>query len=229
MDGVDLYMAAIVLHGVIKSFGERKVLDRIDLSIERGRFTSLLGDSGSGKTTILRLIAGLEYPDAGEIFIDNRLASEGNRVSIPPRDRGVGFIFQDLALWPHLTAFENIAFGLRVQGTKYVKKKVMEMANLLGLNERLLDNYPDELSGGQQQLVAIARSLIVKPSILLMDEPFSSLDVHLKQRMYDMLKSLLNDLSITVVYVTHDHEEACYLSDEIFYLEEGRISGKRVC
>jgi len=215
-------MEALQLTGVKKSFGLQNVLNGVDLNISKGTLTSLIGTSGSGKTTILRLIAGLDIPDEGEIYIENKIVSKANKLLVPPHQRGVGFIFQDLALWPHLNVFENIAFGLKVKKDKDIHEKVQNISRDLDI-ELLLKRFPNELSGGQQQLVAIARSLVVRPRILLMDEPFSSLDVKIKAFMHKLLRNLLKEYSITIIYVTHDHREAISLSDEIAMLHKGKI------
>lgn len=206
-----------------KRFGNKTVLDNISFSVDgNSSFISILGKTGSGKTTLIRLLAGLEKLSNGEIFISGEKVSEGGRLIIPPHLRNIGFIFQDLALFPHFTVFENIAFGLRLKKVNDYKIIVADILKQFNLDS-LQENYPNQLSGGQQQLVALARSLVMNPEILLLDEPLSSLDVKLKTQIRTLLKQIVREKNITIVYITHDHEEAMALSDKILLFNEGRI------
>jgi len=218
-------MPIISLKNITKTFNKIPTLNNISLEIAKGKITCLLGDSGSGKTTILRLIAGLEKANEGEVFIADRLVSKDKKLLVPPAKREIGFIFQDLALWSHMSLYENIAFGLKVKKSQNIEQKVVEILDFFGIAE-YKESYPNQISGGQQQLVAIARSLVLKPKILLMDEPLANLDIHLKQKMRNQIKALRDSFNITIVYVTHDHEEAYALADEIFMVENGNISKK---
>src|SRR5947199_8794910 len=219
-------MAGIRIHGLSKSFGanaEVAAVADIDLDIADNSFVTLLGPSGCGKTTTLRLIAGYIVPDKGTIEIDGRVLSSPGAV-IPPEARGMGMVFQNYAVWPHKTVFENVVFGLKLRKMPRAaaKKKVEEtlaLVNLSGLETR----YPGELSGGQQQRVALARSLVVEPSILLLDEPLSNLDAKLRERMRVELKELQRRTGITFVYVTHDQAEALALSDMVAVIHGGRL------
>jgi iron(III) transport system ATP-binding protein len=220
-------MAGIVIRGLSKSFGARDTsfaaVADLDLDIADNSFVTLLGPSGCGKTTTLRLIAGYIVPDKGTIEIDGRVLSSPDAV-IPPEARGMGMVFQNYAVWPHKTVFENVVFGLKLRRTPAAaaKKRVEEtlaLVNLAGLEGR----YPNELSGGQQQRVALARSLVVEPSILLLDEPLSNLDAKLRERMRTELKELQRRTGITFVYVTHDQAEALALSDSIAVINGGRL------
>ncbi len=207
----------ISLRHVSKKFGKVYAVKDLNLEIPANSFTSLLGPSGCGKTTTLRMIAGLETPTEGEIWIGDKLVfSEKEGIDVPADQRGIGFLFQNYALWPHMTVFQNIAFGLETLKWKKpdVKKRVGEMCDLLQLTE-YLDRYPAELSGGQQQRVAIARTLATNPSILLMDEPLSNLDAKLRLDMRGELKRLHTSTEATFVYVTHDQMEAMALSTEV--------------
>lgn len=204
-----------------KSFKDKKVLDDISVPIEAGNFMSILGQTGSGKTSLARLIAGLEKPDAGRIFLDEKLASSPGKIHIPPHERKMGFIFQDLALWPHLTVYENVEFGLKVSEAPNLRESVFSVLNRFGI-EQLKDRYPNKLSGGQQQLVALARSIALHPSTLIMDEPMAGLDVKLKRSIRKIVKDLQSD-GLTIIYVTHDHREAFELSNKIVLLNNGRI------
>jgi len=215
-------MMIISLQNISKSYGPSPVLKNISLNIVEGKFTCLLGSSGSGKTTILRLIAGLENADTGKIYFIGTLANENKRILIPSSQREIGFIFQDLALWPHFTVYENIAFGLEVKKTDKIKSKISEILDFFGIDGQR-NKYPSQLSGGQQQLVAIARSLVLNPKILLMDEPLANLDVKLKSKIRKQIKDLINNFSVTIIYVTHDHHEAFNMADEIVVLNEGKI------
>ena len=215
-------MRILSLQNVSKFFGKTTIIDDLSLTFDESKFTCLLGSSGSGKTTILRLIAGLEKPDEGKIYFEGKLASESKNILIPPAGRETGYIFQDLGLWPHLTVYENIAFGLKVKkagNTNSIISEILSFFDILGHQHK----YPNQLSGGQQQLAAIARSLVLKPKILLMDEPLANLDVKLKSRIRDQIKDLTKSFSITIIYVTHDHQEAINLADEIVIINEGKI------
>jgi iron(III) transport system ATP-binding protein len=195
----------------------------LDLDIKDNQFVTLLGPSGCGKTTTLRLIAGYIIPDQGTIEVDGRRLSAPNGV-VPPEARGMGMVFQNYAVWPHKTVFENVVFGLRLRKVPAAeaRKKVedtLALVNLGGLENR----YPNELSGGQQQRVALARSLVVEPDILLLDEPLSNLDAKLRERMRTELKELQRRTGITFVYVTHDQAEALALSDHVAVMSAGRL------
>ncbi|MBR0495812.1 MAG: ABC transporter ATP-binding protein [Treponema sp.] len=201
------------------SFGNTLAVDNISLKVEEGSFTTLLGPSGCGKTTLLRLISGFLEPKSGEILIDGV-----NQAGIEVNERKVGMVFQDYALFPHLSVAQNIAYGLKINKTpsRDIKEQVLEIASSLGI-ESLLSRFPNELSGGQQQRVALARSLVLKPKILLMDEPLSSLDTKLRTKVREELKEIQQRLKITTVYVTHDQEEALSLSTKIAVLNEGKL------
>jgi iron(III) transport system ATP-binding protein len=220
-------MAGIAIRGLSKSFGARDAsfaaVADLDLDIADNSFVTLLGPSGCGKTTTLRLIAGYIVPDKGTIEIDGKVLSSPGAV-IPPEARGMGMVFQNYAVWPHKTVFENVVFGLKLRrlAAAVARKRVEEtlaLVNLSGLEGR----YPNELSGGQQQRVALARSLVVEPSILLLDEPLSNLDAKLRERMRTELKELQRRTGITFVYVTHDQAEALALSDHVAVVSGGRL------
>jgi iron(III) transport system ATP-binding protein len=220
-------MAGITIKGLSKRFGAgdaalAAVAD-LDLDIKDNQFVTLLGPSGCGKTTTLRLIAGYITPDAGTIAVAGRLLSSPQAV-VPPEARGMGMVFQNYAVWPHKTVFENVVFGLKLRklAAAAVRQKVADMlalVNLGGLERR----YPGELSGGQQQRVALARSLVVEPDILLLDEPLSNLDAKLRERMRVELKQIQRRTGITFVYVTHDQAEALALSDQVAVISGGRL------
>jgi iron(III) transport system ATP-binding protein len=220
-------VAGITIRGLSKSFdareGEVAAVDGVDLDIKDNSFVTLLGPSGCGKTTTLRLIAGYIVPDRGTIEVDGRQVSSPNGV-VPPEARGMGMVFQNYAIWPHKSVFENVVFGLKLRKVprEDARKKVADtlaLVNLAGLESR----YPNELSGGQQQRVAFARSLVVEPDILLLDEPLSNLDAKLRERMRTELKELQRRTGITFVYVTHDQAEALALSDQIAVMNAGRL------
>ncbi len=214
-------MPDIVLQNVTKRFGEVTAVDNLNLEICDSDFISLLGPSGCGKTTTLRMIAGLETPTEGEIFIDGKLIfSAAKGINISPDKRDVGFLFQNYALWPHLTVYKNISFGL--ENLKWDKRKITQRVDeLLAMLkiEEYATRYPGELSGGQQQRVAIARTLATNPRILLMDEPLSNLDAKLRMEMRTELKRLHVETDSTFVYVTHDQLEAMTLSTKICLME----------
>ncbi len=210
---------AVRLVALEKHFGEVVAVDAIDLEVAEGEFFSLLGPSGCGKTTTLRLIAGFERPTAGQIFIDGV-----DTAQIPPHRRPVSTVFQSYALFPHMTVGENVAFGLRYQGASKdeIRKRVgdaLELVHLSGMDKR----KPTQLSGGQQQRVALARSLVLNPSVLLLDEPLGALDAKLRKALQVELKSLQEEVGITFIYVTHDQEEALTMSDRLAVMNKGRI------
>ncbi len=220
-------MPTISLRGVTKRFAgvEAPAVKELDLEVENGSFTTFLGPSGCGKTTTLRMIAGLEQPTEGEIWIGDACAFSRDRgVSLAPVKRGLGLVFQSYALWPHLTVEENIAFGLRVQRVKRAElnARVKEIAEAMQIGG-LLGRYTSELSGGQQQRVAIARVLVMRPSVLLLDEPLSNLDSKLRMDMRAELKRLHHETGATVIYVTHDQLEALTMSTHIALMNEGEL------
>jgi len=217
----DLLPGYVRLSHLYKKFGELDAVKDVDLSIARGEFFSLLGPSGCGKTTSLRLLAGLEELDAGEISINGETVATVHR-SIPPEKRGVGIVFQDYALFPHLTVFANVAFGLYGMNRETIKMRVEEMLSLVGLQSSA-KQYPHELSGGQKQRVALARTLAPCPSVILLDEPFSNLDAELRDALRLETKEILHASGSTVILVTHDQEEALSLSDRVGVMNDGRL------
>ena len=212
-------MAQIELKGLSKAFRETIALHPLDLSIEDGCFMVIVGPSGCGKTTLLNLIAGLEMPSGGDILFDGKSVSD-----LSPKSRDVAFVFQNYALYPHKTVFENIAFPLIMAKTdkRQISIRVNETAELLGINS-LLKRKPKELSGGQRQRVALGRAIVRKPKIFLLDEPLSNLDARLRVQMRSELKKIHRQLKTTFIYVTHDQTEAMSLADSIAVLNEGRI------
>jgi ABC-type sugar transport system ATPase subunit len=215
-------MAEVELKNIFKWYGEKQILKDINVGVAKGTLACLLGSSGSGKTTILKLLAGFEAPDGGEIRIGGEKVSGNGKVIVPPHRRGIGYIFQDLALWPHMTAFENIAFGLKVRKETGYKEKVLETAAWLGV-EASLGKYPSQLSGGQQQLIAIGRSLVLQPRVLLMDEPLANLDVKLKKIVRDKIMALSDAREVTIIYVSHDHREAFAMASQLIVLNETKV------
>lgn len=212
-------MAEIRLVGIRKAFGGVEVLRGIDLHVKDREFLALLGPSGCGKTTLLRIVAGLEWPSEGRVFIGEREVT-----LLPPRARGLAMVFQNYAIFPHLTVYENIAFGLRMRRLKEedVRRKVPWAAELLHIAD-LLQRYPAQLSGGQRQRVAVARALAVEPEVLLMDEPLSNLDALLRIELRAELKRLLKEAGVTTLYVTHDQTEAMGMADRIAVMNQGQI------
>ena len=209
----------IAVSNLGKRFGSNVVVDRASFTIEEGELFTLLGPSGCGKTTLLRLIAGFYAPDEGEVRFDGRVVN-----TVPPHERGIGMVFQNYALWPHMTVAQNIAYGLKLR--KLAKdeidkriREVLEKVKLSGLEQR----YPGQISGGQQQRVALARALVLNPKILLLDEPLSNLDAKIRVQVRAEIRKLQKELGITTVYVTHDQEEALTLSDRIAVFNQGRV------
>ncbi len=207
----------LVLSSVTKRFGSFTAVDDLDLTVPEGSFFALLGPSGCGKTTTLRMVAGLEEPTAGTVHL-----GEDDITSLRPYKRPVNTVFQNYALFPHLSTFENVAFGLRRRGVKDVKKQVGEMLELVELGQ-YADRRPAQLSGGQQQRVALARALINRPQVLLLDEPLGALDLKLRRQMQIELKRIQTEVGITFVYVTHDQEEAMTMADTIAVMNAGVI------
>jgi len=216
--------AALVVTNVIKRFGSHHALDGVSLEVSGGDAVVILGPSGCGKTTLLRLIAGLEVPDSGDIYLSGMHVAGTGRSIVPPYQRGIGFVFQDLALWPHLTVRRNLEFVLASVKTPRAGRtqRVHEVLSLVRI-EPLSDRYPHELSGGEQQRVALARALVGQPRLLLLDEPLSSLDPELRGTVRAELARLQRDLLVTMVYVTHDREDAAVLADSVVEMCAGRI------
>ncbi|GAA5042486.1 hypothetical protein GCM10011506_45030 [Marivirga lumbricoides] len=215
-------MYKITLEHIMHSYEDKEVLQDFSFSFEQGKRTCLLGPSGCGKTTVLRLVAGLEKPAKGVIKISETVVSENGAILIPPHQRKIGFVFQDLALWPHFTVYDNIAFGLKENKEKNVKGKVAELLDLFGISDKA-PKYPHQLSGGQKQMVAIARSLAMQPEILLMDEPLANIDAHLKERILQHMKDIQRQQQFTMLYVTHDQKEAMNTGDYIVVMNAGKI------
>lgn len=212
----------VELKNVSKKFADYKASDNVNFKIEQGKLIGLLGPSGSGKTTMLRMIAGLERPDEGEIIINGVKVND-----IEPGKRGIGFVFQNYALFRHMTVYDNIAFGLVVQKAKKqdINEKVTELIDLIGL-KGLEKRYPAELSGGQRQRVAFARALAPNPQLLLLDEPFAAIDAKVRKDLRRWLKETISKLGITSIFVTHDQDEAVEVADEIIITNKGRIEQK---
>ena len=213
------FMAILKVKNLNKNFGKVKAVQEVTFEATEGKVLSLLGPSGCGKTTTLRCIAGFENPDQGEIYLNDRKITY-----VPPEKRGIGMIFQNYALWPHMTVYGNLAFGLQIRKvpkdeiTKKIKK-VLDMVQLEGYENR----YPRQMSGGQQQRIAMARALVFEPDIMLLDEPLSNLDAQLREEMRFEFTELQKKLGITAVYVTHDQAEALVISDKIVILNQGKI------
>ena len=209
------------LEAIGKSFGTCRAVDGLSVQLPQGGIACLLGPSGCGKTTVLRCVAGFEAVDQGEIRIQQRILSQPGK-SVPPQQRRIGMVFQDYALFPHLTVSDNVAFGLHALPVGLRGQRAAEMLEAVGLNEQRR-RYPHELSGGQQQRVALARALAPQPELLLLDEPFSSLDVELRQRLSVEVRDLLKRLNTTALLVTHDQEEAFAVADLVGVMREGRL------
>jgi ABC-type Fe3+/spermidine/putrescine transport system ATPase subunit len=216
------------LADVTKRYGQRTAVEGLSTDVHAGESLVVVGPSGCGKTTLLRLIAGLERPDGGEIWLDGRRVAESARNLVPPRDRRLGFVFQDLALWPHLTLRGNLGFVMASAGVPKAQRfeRTREILKLVRI-EPMADRYPHELSGGEQQRAALARALVGRPRLLLLDEPFSSLDPDLRASLRGELSRLQRALDLTSIYVTHDREDAAALADRIVEMREGRIVAVR--
>jgi sulfate transport system ATP-binding protein len=214
---------SIEITGINKKFGSFAAVSDVSLCIQTGELLALLGPSGSGKTTLLRIIAGLETPDAGQVRFQGEDATQRSA-----RERGVGFVFQHYALFRHMTVFENVAFGLRVLPRKTrpsrteIRSRVMELLSMVQLSS-MADRLPSQLSGGQRQRVALARSLAVRPRVLLLDEPFGALDAKVRQELRDWLRQLHRELHVTSIFVTHDQDEALEVADRVVVMNKGRI------
>ena len=211
-------MSFVEIKNFEKSFGDTKVLKNLSLNIEEGEFITLLGLSGCGKSTLLRCIAGLNSIDNGSIFIDNK-----DMTNTLSKDRHIGMVFQNYALFPNMTVWENIEFGLKMKKEKDYDEKIKSIIDMVELNGKE-DYYPNELSGGQQQRVAFARALITRPKILLLDESLSALDAKIRKSLRDKLRKIQKQLGITTIFVTHDQEEALAVSDRVFVMNKGEIS-----
>ncbi len=213
----------IEVRNIHKRFGDFVALDDVSLAFPAGGLTALLGPSGCGKTTLLRCIAGLEHPDAGQVLLDGKDAAARH-----VRERQVGFVFQHYALFKHMTVFENVAFGLRVKARaerpsqEQIRRKVHDLLQLVQL-DWLAEHYPPQLSGGQRQRIALARALAVEPRVLLLDEPFGALDAKVRKELRRWLRRLHDDLHVTSIFVTHDQEEALEVADQVVLMNQGRI------
>ncbi len=212
-------MSNLKLISIQKNYGKVKAIDNLNLEVQDGELVTLLGPSGCGKTTTLRTISGFLAPSSGEIYINDRRITD-----IPPERRGIGLVFQNYALWPHMTVFQNLAFGLQMRKLPKdeIKRRVKQRLETVRLEE-YENRYPRELSGGQQQRVALARALVLEPDILLLDEPLSNLDALLREKMRFEIARIHKESGVTTVYVTHDQTEAMVISDRIIILNKGRI------
>jgi sulfate transport system ATP-binding protein len=210
---------SIEVRNVSKSFGDFHALDDVSVDIDSGQLTAVLGPSGGGKSTLLRIIAGLETADAGTVFIDGT-----DVTNVAARDRGIGFVFQHYAAFTHMTVWDNVAFGLKVAKTPKpkIRGRVNDLLNLVHL-DGLANRYPSELSGGQRQRMALARALAVEPGLLLLDEPFGALDVKVRQELREWLRRLHDEVHTTTIFVTHDQEEAMEIADQIIVINAGRV------
>jgi len=218
-------MATVRLIGIRKEFGDVVAVDQFTVDIADGEFVSFLGPSGCGKTTTLRMIAGFDMPTSGDIFIGDALMSSVERnIFAAPEERNIGMVFQNYAVWPHMTVFDNIAYPLKIKKEKrnIRQNKVEQSLSLVGL-EGFGERYPHQLSGGQQQRVALARALIMNPEVMLLDEPLSNLDAKLREEMRFEIKDLQKKTEVTIIYVTHDQAEAMVMSDRIVVMNAGYI------
>jgi iron(III) transport system ATP-binding protein len=215
--------AMVDIRGLAKSFNGHVVLDHIDLQLERGTTTAVVGASGCGKTTLLRVIAGFETPDEGTVLIEGRQVASPDR-AVPPHRRSVGYVAQDGALFPHLTVGQNIAYGIRGEGREKMRNRVNELLETVALGASFADRRPHQLSGGQQQRVALARALARQPVLMLLDEPFSALDTGLRASTRKVVAGLLADAGVTSLLVTHDQEEALSIADQVAVMRDGRFT-----
>jgi iron(III) transport system ATP-binding protein len=217
--------AFLTIAHVTKRFGLHTAVDNVSVEFASGEVAVILGPSGGGKTTLLRLIAGLEVPDAGEIWLDGRQVARAHHGIVPPHDRAIGFVFQDLALWPHLTVRKHLRFVLESISVPKADRpsRVRDVLSLLRI-EQLAERYPHELSGGEQQRAALARALVGRPRLLLLDEPLSSLDPDLRATLRGELALLQRALDVTMIYVTHDREDATVLADRVVHMQSGRVA-----
>ncbi len=212
------------IENVSKAYSKTPVIKKVSLDIEKEERVVILGPSGCGKTTLFRMIAGFIHPDKGKIIIEGKTVAENGKCIIEPEGRKVGMVFQDLALWPHMTSYKNIEFGLKAK--KVTKAKIRERIDTIFEKVEMVqfkNAYPGDLSGGQQQRIALARALVTRPKILLMDEPLSSLDTDLRTILRREILRLQEELAITMIYVTHDREEAFSLATRIVVMKEGEI------
>ena len=209
----------VEMKDICKKFGDYEAAKHISFGIEKGRLVALLGPSGSGKTTILRMLAGLERQDSGDVVIEGKVVND-----VAASKRGIGFVFQNYALFRYMTVYENIAFGLKVQkcGKEEIRERVSEMIELIGL-QGLEKRYPDQLSGGQRQRVAFARAIAPRPQLLLLDEPFAAIDAKVRKELRAWLKEMIQKVGITSIFVTHDQEEAVEVADDIIIINEGNL------
>lgn len=212
----------VEMKNIYKNYGNFLASDNVSFGIEKGKLVALLGPSGSGKTTLLRMIAGLENPNSGDIYIDGKRVNE-----VPAAKRGIGFVFQSYALFRYMTVYENVAFGLKLQNMpkSQIKERVRELLKLTGLSG-MEKRYPNQLSGGQRQRVAFARALAPNPQVLLLDEPFAAIDAKVRTELRNWLKTMVDNLGITCIFVTHDQDEAVEVADEIIITNHGKIEQK---
>ena len=207
------------LKNINLTFGKEKILDGLNLSINKGKFIAITGVSGSGKTSLLRIICGLEKPNDGEVHLDNNILLN-DKISIPTEKRNIGLVIQEKVLFPHINVKKNIEFGISTQNNKHdISKDIMEKLNILDLAKK----YPHELSGGESQRVALGRSIVMKPKVLMFDEPFTGLDKELKIKIYPIIKSILLKNEITAIMVTHDLNEVKALADQCYNLKNGKL------
>ena len=214
----------VKIDNVSKSYNKHSVIRAISLDIEKGERVVILGPSGCGKTTLLRIVAGFIHPDQGKVTIDGNVVADNGKCIIEPENRQVGMVFQDLALWPHMSNYKNLEFGLKAKKVQKIemRKRIDEIFEKVQMVQ-FKNVYPGELSGGQQQRIALARALVMQPKILLMDEPLSSLDADLSLTLRKEILRLQEELAITLIYVTHDREEAFSLATRIVVVADGRI------
>ena len=220
--------AFLELRGVTKRHGGRPIVDTVSFTVQPGESIVIVGPSGSGKTTLLRLVAGLETPDAGEVWLGGRCVSAAQRVIVPPYERHLGFVFQDLALWPHMTIRRHLEFVLSAGETRAsARQERVRDALARARIDELSDRYPHQLSGGEQQRAALARAIVTRPHLLLLDEPLSNLDPALRAVLRTELARIRHELRFTVLHVTHDHQQAADAADRVVRMRAGRIESAR--